>query len=116
MTLSAFTGVQMGADGIMITPIPVPATLALEPNSKYRVSFDYLCDKDGHFMFVAGTDKPDTAPSVIAPLEDRSWKVKHQTATFTTDDRSDWFIGISKVDREKRGTIVIDHLLVEIIK
>ena len=27
----------------------VPATLQFEPNTKYRVSFDYLCDNAGFF-------------------------------------------------------------------
>lgn len=91
----------------------VPATLQFQPNTKYRVSFDYLCDNPGFFTLVAGTDQEDGKPTVLATLDDASWAVKKITATFTTDDRSDWFIGLSKVDKEKRGTFTIDNILVE---
>jgi len=55
-------------------------------------------------------------PPYTTYSDDGSWTVKKLTATFTTDDRNDWFIGLSKVEQEKRGTFVIDHLLVEKVK
>jgi hypothetical protein len=46
-------------------------------------------------------------------MTDASWKVKRFTATFTTDAQEGWFIGITKLDQQKHGTIVIDNVLVE---
>jgi len=91
----------------------VPAPLALKPNTTYRVSLDYLCDNADYFTLVAGTDEEDAKPKVLATFKDGSWTVKKLSATFTTDDRPDWFIGVSKVARDKKGTVVIDNILVE---
>lgn len=91
----------------------VPATLTLKPRTAYRVSLDYLCNQAGYFKLVAGSDDPEASPPVESLLPDGSWTVQSREMTFTTDDRGDWFIGISKVEREKRGTLVIDHVLVE---
>jgi hypothetical protein len=46
-------------------------------------------------------------------MPDASWKVKQFSATFTTDTQDGWFIGVTKLDEKKHGTIVIDNVLVE---
>jgi endo-alpha-N-acetylgalactosaminidase len=93
----------------------VPATLKLDPDTTYRISFDYLCDKAGTFQFVAGTDEGDGNGTVKFKkvIPDDSWTVKHFTATVATDTRPDWFLGIAKLEKKKKGIIVIDNFLVE---
>ena len=91
----------------------VPATLALAPRTTYRVSFDYLSNQPECFKVVAGSDAPDAPAPVETLVPDGSWMVQPLAMTFTTGDDADWYIGLSKVERERRGTLVIDHLLVE---
>jgi hypothetical protein len=93
----------------------VPATLKLDPDTTYRISFDYLCDKAGTFQFVAGTDEGDGNGTVKFKkvIPDDSWTVKHFTATVATDTRPDWFLGMAKLEKKKKGIIVIDNFLVE---
>jgi hypothetical protein len=92
----------------------VPATLKLKPHTTYRVSLDYLCDTPDCFALVAGTD--GASGEQVAekrPMPDGSWKVKHFTTTITTDAQEGWFLGVSKLQPKKAGTVVIDNLLVE---
>ncbi|MCU0779964.1 MAG: endo-alpha-N-acetylgalactosaminidase family protein [Akkermansiaceae bacterium] len=91
----------------------VPATLKLRPNTTYQVSFDYLCDKPDCFAFFAGPDATaEITPADAHILRDGSWTTQRFTGTFTTDARPDWFIGITKLKRENKGTVVIDNVLV----
>jgi len=92
----------------------VPAMLKLEPGTTYRVSLDYLCDTANCFALVAGFDG-DAGEKIAGkyPMPDASWKVKHFTTTFTTDAQAGWFIGVTKLDEKKPGTLVIDNVLVE---
>lgn len=91
----------------------VPASLKLKPDTTYKVSFDYLCDKPDCFAFIAAPDAAkDIKPDPANVLKDGSWKVKKFSATFKTDGQADWFIGITKTAKENKGTIVIDSLLV----
>lgn len=91
----------------------VPATLKLKPGTTYQVSFDYLCDKAGCFAFFAGPDGvAEVKPAAANVLSDGSWTVRRFTGSFTTDDAPDWFIGITKLERANKGTIVIDNLLI----
>jgi hypothetical protein len=88
--------------------------LKLQPGTTYRVSLDYLCDTPDCFAFLAGYDgDANEKISSKYPMTDASWKVKRFTATFTTDAQEGWFIGITKLDQQKHGTIVIDNVLVE---
>ena len=91
----------------------VPATLKLKPNTAYQVRFDYLCNTNSTFAFVAG---PDVAlkPSFSQVITDRSWKPQSFRATFKTDSAPDWYIGMKNIaDDKKRGIFVLDNLLVE---
>ena len=92
----------------------VPAMLKLEPGTTYRVSLDYLCDTPDCFAFVTGNDG-DTNEKINSkhPMTDASRKAKRFTATFNTDAQEGWFIGVTKLDPKKHGTIVIDNVLVE---
>ena len=95
----------------------VPATLALKPDTRYRVSFDYRCDTAGFAQFVAGVDGlADEEIAVQKVIPDDSWQVKKWQAEFRTDAREGWFVGISKLQKEKVGTLVIDHVLIEEIR
>lgn len=92
----------------------VPAMLRLQPGTTYRVSMDYLCDTPDCFAFVAGNDGGASEKITNKyPMPDASWKVKRFSATFTTDTQDGWFIGVTKLDEKKHGTIVIDNVLVE---
>ena len=92
----------------------VPAMLKLKPGTTCRVSLDYLCDTKDCFALVAGFDGADGEKVIEKhPLPDGSWKVKHFTASITTDAQAGWFIGVSKLNKDKVGTVVIDNLLVE---
>lgn len=91
----------------------VPATLKLKPDTTYKVSFDYLSDKAECFAFFAGPDSAtEVKPAARDVLKDGSWKVKRFTTTFRTDATPDWFIGITKLAKENKGTVVIDNLLI----
>lgn len=91
----------------------VPASLKLKPDTTYKVSFDYLSDKAECFAFFAGPDSAtEIKPAAANVLKDGSWKVKRFTTTFRTDDTPDWFIGITKLAKENKGTVVIDNLLI----
>lgn len=91
----------------------VPATLKLKPNTTYQVSFDYLCDKADCFAFFAGPDSATAfKPADANIIKDGSWKVQKFTGTFTTDATPDWFIAITKLAKDNKGTIVIDNLLI----
>lgn len=92
----------------------VPATLKLEPGKRYTVSFDYKSDTPDVFAFAVGKDNPEMERNQEilekVNLEDGSWEVKKFTTTFTAGE--DAFIGITKLDKDKPGTIVIDNLLI----
>ena len=95
----------------------VPAMLKLNPNTTYRVSLDYLCDTKDCFALVAGFDGADDGEVIEnRPMPDGSWKVKHFTTSITTDANEGWFIGVSKLNKDKVGTVVIDNVLVEEIQ
>ena len=96
----------------------VPATLKLMPNTTYRVSFDYLCDTAEVFAFTADSDEggkeQKDLKAFLQIIPDGSWKVQRLSATFKTDARPGWFIGVTKVaGKKKEGTLVIDNVLVE---
>ncbi|MBP7274964.1 MAG: discoidin domain-containing protein [Kiritimatiellae bacterium] len=92
----------------------VPATLALKPNTRYRVGFDYLCDTAEFSQFVAGVDGEAGEEIVFRKsIPNGAWETNNLRAEFRTDARPGWFVGISKVQKETLGTLVIDHVLIE---
>lgn len=91
----------------------VPATLKLKPNTTYKISFDYLCDKADCFAFFAGPDAAtEFKPADEHVLKDGSWTVQKFTGTFTTDAQPDWFIAVTKLSQGNKGTVIIDNLLI----
>ena len=90
----------------------VPATLELEPNTEYRISFDYLSDTPDRYTFIAGSDDAGEESVVKQDLTQGTWTRTRETITLTTGDQTDWFIGIHKNSKEK-GTLVIDNVLIE---
>ena len=91
----------------------VPATLKLKPNTTYKISFDYLCDKADCFALFAGPDAAtEFKPADAHILKNASWKVTKFTGTFKTDANPDWFVAITKLKKETKGTVVIDNLLI----
>jgi hypothetical protein len=109
----------------------VPATLQLKPNTAYRATFDVMNDEDNLFAFVAGVDTATGGEAAMTQMIEKTAENAHKpfTVVFTTDNRPDWFIGITKVlppepqpateeGRRRRaprraGTIIIDNLLIE---
>jgi hypothetical protein len=109
----------------------VPSTLQLKANATYRVSFDVMNDEDNLFALVAGVDTATGEEAVKTQMIEKTPENAHKpfTVTFTTDNRPDWFIGITKIlspepqpaseeGRRRRaprraGTIIIDNLLIE---
>jgi endo-alpha-N-acetylgalactosaminidase len=109
----------------------VPSTLQLKPNTAYKVSFDVMNDQDKLFAFVAGLDTGSGEEIAKTQMIEKTPENAHKpfTVTFSTDNRPDWFIGITKVlppepklaDEEARrrrapkraGTIIMDNLLIE---
>ena len=91
----------------------VPATLKLKPDTTYQVSFDYLCDTADCFALVSGIDGPDGQKvETKEVIPDGSWKVRKCNATIKTGTAPDTFLGISKLTKDKTGTLVIDNFLV----
>lgn len=89
----------------------VPATLALEAGKKYTVSFDYLNDTEDCFAFVVGTESAEESEITHSePITNSDWEVTRLTTTFIAGENA--FIGITRPDPEKQGTIVIDNLLI----
>ena len=89
----------------------VPATLALKPDTRYRVSFRYRCDVPGRFSFSAGSDDAGPAAARRWALPVGGWKTARFTASFTTGAQDDWFLGMAK--DQGKGVLVIDDLLVQ---
>lgn len=92
----------------------VPATLKLKPDTNYKVSFDYLSDTPECFQLVTGHDGEEANQiDQRDVIPDGSWTVKRFTATIKTGSNPDNFIGVSKIDKDKVGTLVIDNLLIQ---
>ncbi|RYD42620.1 MAG: hypothetical protein EOP83_32540, partial [Verrucomicrobiaceae bacterium] len=92
----------------------VPATLKLKPDTTYTVSFDYLSDTPECFQLVTGHDGEEANQiDQRDVIPDGSWTVKRFSATIKTSSQPDNFIGISKIDKDKVGTLVIDNLLIQ---
>jgi hypothetical protein len=92
----------------------VPATLALKPSTRYRVTFRYLADQAGRFTFRAGSDDAGKGAWVNSPLPVGGWKPATFTATFRTGPQDDGFLGLAK--GAGKGILVIDDLLVEEVR
>lgn len=90
----------------------VPATLALQPKTKYRVTFEYLSDTPDRYAFVAGSDDAGADRTISLDLAEGDWKRTGATLEFTTGDQSDWFVGVHKNSNDK-GILVIDNVLIE---
>lgn len=91
----------------------VPATLKLKPNTTYKVSFDYLSDKADCFALVTGSESADGQKIESKNnLGGGEWKPKKFTATIKTGPNPGAFIGISKLAKENKGTVVIDNVLI----
>ncbi|GLH74720.1 hypothetical protein GETHLI_32220 [Geothrix limicola] len=88
----------------------VPATLALKPRTKYRVSFSYLANSADRFSFQAGSEAAKEAGHT-AKISKGTWKPATFTTTFSTGSQDDWFVGIAKT--KGQGILVIDDLLIE---
>jgi hypothetical protein len=88
--------------------------LKLKPDTAYRVRLDYLNDTTNCFAFVAGNDAGGSEKITLKlPLPHASWKVQKFSTTLQTDGQDDWFIGLTKLERKRHGTLVIDNVLVE---
>ncbi|AQT69033.1 Endo-alpha-N-acetylgalactosaminidase precursor [Anaerohalosphaera lusitana] len=89
----------------------VPATLKLQSNTEYRVSFDYLSDTTDRYTFIAASGSDDDG-MVEQDLTNGAWEPTAESFVFETGTGSDWYIGVRKNSREN-GILVIDNVLVE---
>lgn len=84
-----------------------PGTLAFKPNTRYEISFQYLCSPGSRYLLVAGVG-PDNGSerliSEVIPMGRGTFK-----ATFTTKAGSQTFLGIFK---EAGGMLVMDDLAI----
>ncbi|WP_322502178.1 endo-alpha-N-acetylgalactosaminidase family protein [Clostridium sp. LIBA-8841] len=87
-----------------------PGLLKLEPNSKYKVTFDYKLMNNGAYDFVVRTDEGGRAQEkmdISLPAYEGENGIFE--IAFATGDFSDYYIGFERLN----GTLVIDNLIVE---
>ncbi len=90
-----------------------PALLPLKPNTRYRLSFDYLADHARqHSVVVCTTDGGDDAQVLLQPLPGEGPDKQAFSAEFTTGAFDDYWIGVVKNDGGK-GLLVIDNVAVD---
>ena len=87
--------------------------LRLAPNAAYKLSFEYLQDNDGEYsVLAASNDGGEVAQNVNEKIAGNKGRF---TATFTTGDFDDYYIGIVKNDKNA-GVFVIDDLAIDPVK
>ena len=94
----------------------LPALLPFAPDTKYKLSLDYLCDSTEQFSVILATDEGGKEAEVLRralPGEKREHNTF--TATFTTGPHSDYYIGFVKNVKGK-GILSIDNVTVDIVK
>ena len=106
-----------------------PALLKFQPNTKYRLAFDYKTRNNGQYQVVIRTDDGGAAAEKLSmSLAGENLDTKHFTAEFTTDNFGDYYIGFvkngggdwlgpkpgaDKVKKDTRAILVIDNLAVD---
>ena len=109
----------------------IPARLKFQPNTKYRLGFDYKTRNSEQYKVVVRSDDGAAAAEKLAQdLPGESLQTQHFTAEFTTGPFGDYYLGIVKNAGDKwkgpkpgvkaaadtRAIFVIDNLAVDAIK
>ena len=109
----------------------IPARLKFQPNTKYRLSFDYKTrNSEQYRVVVRSDDGGDAAEKLAKDLPGEALETQPFTAEFTTGAYGDYFLGIVKNAGDKwkgpkpgvkgaadtRAILVLDNLAVDIIK
>ena len=105
--------------------------MKFQPNTKYRLSFDYKTRNSEQYRVVMRSDDGGAAAEELArDLPGEPMQTQHFTAEFTTGAFGDYYIGIVKNAGDKwkgpkpgikgaadtRAILVIDNLAVDAIK
>ena len=106
----------------------IPARLKFQPNTKYRLSFDYKTRNSEQYKVVMRSDDGGPAAEKLAQdLPGEPMQTQHFTAEFTTGAFGDYYLGIVKNAGDKwkgpkpgikgaadtRAILVIDNLAVD---
>lgn len=110
----------------------LPALLHFKPNTKYRLSFDYLTQNDGQYEVVVRSDDGGAAAERIAStLKGSDMTRQAFSAELTTGEFGDYYVGFVKKpiagtpenssaekqsERDDRAVLVIDNFAVDEIK
>ena len=109
----------------------VPARLKFQPNTKYRVSFDYKTRNNGQYKVVVRSDDGAAAAEKLAQdLPGEALQTQHFTAEVSTGPFGDYYLGFVKNAGERwkgpkpgikgaadmRAILVLDNLAVDTIK
>lgn len=109
----------------------IPARLKFQPNTKYRVSFDYKTrNTEQYRVVVRSDDGGPNAEKLAQDLPGQNLELKHFRAEFTTGPQGDYYLGIVKNAGDKwkgpkpgikgaadtRAILVMDNLAVDAVK
>jgi hypothetical protein len=109
----------------------IPARLKFQPNTKYRLSFDYKTRNSGQYKVVMRSDDGGAdAEKLAQDLAGQDLERQHFTAEFTTGPYGDYYLGIIKNAgdqwkgpkpgikgaADKRAILVLDNLAVDVVK
>jgi len=109
----------------------IPARLKFQPNTKYRLGFDYKTRNSGQYKVVIRSDDGGAAAEKLAlDLPGEPMQTQHFTGEFTTGAFGDYYLGIVKNAGDKwkgpkpgikgaadtRAILVLDNLAVDTIK
>lgn len=108
-----------------------PTLLRFQPNTKYRLTFDYLTRNDKQYKVVIRSDEGGTAAEALAQdLPGMDLARQRFTAEFTTGAFGDYYVGFVKSagdkwqgpkvkdgpQRDARAILVIDNFTVDEVK
>ncbi len=109
----------------------IPARLKFQPNTKYRVSFDYKTrNSEQYKVVVRSDDGGPSAEKLAQDLPGQGLELKHFSAEFTTGPQGDYYLGIVKNAGDKwkgpkpgikgaadtRAILVMDNFAVDTVK
>lgn len=85
----------------------VPGLLWLAPDQKYKIEFDYLCDRDNTYeLVVKESDEPGTQVVLHKPVKRGKGRIGKE---FSTTRYPDAWIGIEKLNHDP-VIFVMDNL------
>jgi endo-alpha-N-acetylgalactosaminidase len=87
-----------------------PALLPLKANTTYSISFEYLADHADQYSVAIRTDDGGTAQEKLN--RELSQGSNQFSATFTTGNYDDYYVGVVK-NTPKKGNLIIDDFLID---